>query len=241
MNYKHWSVVLLCIIVAAACSKQTIQPSPTDLGQDYQPLNKGHFIIYDVDSIIYDDFTKTVDTFYSEMKDEIGDEFIDDQGRTSHYVNRYQRKNNTEPWVISHIYYITQNEYRLEWKENNLRFIKMVYPVKLNKKWKGNSYMPTQTNTELSWMDDWDYRYTDVVAPYNTGSKTYNSCHIVDHADYIEGIPSDPNSYSARGFSKEVFAKGVGMIYREVTHWEYQANKGFRNGFTTYLRAKSNN
>lgn len=234
--------LLIGIVFFQACNKQTIQPAPSDLGWDFQPLNQGHFVVYDVDSIIYDDFTKTVDTFSYEMKDELGEEFLDDQNRTSNYVTRYQRKKSTDPWSVLHVYYITQDEFKLEWKENNLRFIKMVYPVQLNKKWKGNSYMPTQTNTNISWMDDWDYKYEDVLTSFNTGRKVYQKSHIIEQADYIEGAPDIPTAFSARTYSKEVFSKDVGMVYREVTRWEYQpSTTQFRSGFTAIFRAKSNN
>ncbi len=235
-------ILLGSILFWGACNKQTIQPTPTDLGFEFQPLDKGHFIVYDVDSVIYNDFDKTIDTFSYEIKDEIGDAFTDDEGRTSHYVHRYQRKSSNDPWDILHVFYLTQDVYRLEWKENNLRFIKMIYPVKLNKKWKGNSYMPTQTNTELSWLDDWDYRYTDLLVPFNTGRRSYKNCHIIDQADYIEGDPQNANAFSARTYSQEVFAEDVGMVYREVTRWEYQpSTTQFRKGFTTFFRAKANN
>ena len=205
-------------------------------------MEKGHFIVYDVDSIIFNDFTKTIDTFSLQLKDEIGDEFTDDEGRTSYYVNRYRRATKNAPWEVDHIYYITQDNFKLEWKEDNLRFIKMVYPVKLNKKWKGNTYLPTQTNTEISWMDDWDYQYDDVLVSFNTSSKSYKNCHIINHADFTEGSPENPNAFSARTYSKEVFSKNVGMVYREITRWEYQPSGAkFRKGFTAIFKASSNN
>lgn len=241
MKVSHIAILLVLVCFVVACTKQTVQPSPTNLGWDFQPLDKGHFVIYEVDSIIYDDFDKTIDTFQYEMMDEIGDEFQDDQGRVSNYVLRYQRKNSSEPWVVLHVFYITQDEFKLEWQENNLRFIKMVYPVQLNKKWKGNAFLPTQNNTDIQWMNDWDYQYTDVLTNYNTGLRNYKNCHIIEQADFTEGLPDNPNAYSAHTFSQEVFSKNIGMVYREITRWEYQTNKGFRNGFTTIFRAKSNN
>lgn len=242
MKYSIYLVLLLFTVGILSCRKQTIQPPPTDLGWDFQPLNKGHFVVYDVDSIIYDDFNKTIDTFRSEIKDEIGDKFQDDQGRDSYYITRYGRKDASFPWQVVHIFYITQDNFKLEWKENNLRFIKMVYPTKLNKKWKGNKYMPTQTNSDLGWLDDWDYRYSDVLATFNTGSKSYKNAHIIDQADYIEGDPTNVNAFSAQTYSREVFAKNVGMIYRKVTRWEYQPSGAkFRSGFTAIFKAKSNN
>ena len=150
MKYHYLVLISIFAAVLGACNKQTIQPPSQGLGWDYQPLTKGHYVIYDVDSIIFDDFNKRIDTFRLEMKDEIGDQFVDDQGREAHKVIRSVRYSATEPWVTNHVYYITQDSFKLEWTENNLRFIKMVFPVKLNKKWLGNSYIATQTNALAS-------------------------------------------------------------------------------------------
>ncbi len=242
MNIKNLVILLSLLVAFSACRKQIIQPPPDDLGYSYQPLTEGHFVIYDVDSIIFNDFTKSIDTFTLQLKDEIGESFTDDEGRESHYVNRYRRTLRTDPWVIDHVFYITRDNFKLEWKEDNQRYIKMVYPVKLNKKWKGNTFLPTQTNPEISWLDDWDYRYTDVVTSFNTGVKTYKTTHVIDHADFIEGDPGNASAFSARTYSREVFADKVGMVYREVTRWEYQpSTTNFRKGFTTIFRARSNN
>jgi len=244
VNFLPVKLILLITSVTlflSACQKQVIQNPPSNLGWDYQPLEKGHYIIYDVDSIIFDDFKKSVDTVRLEIKDEIGDEFIDDQGQSAFYVNRYVRKTSTEPWKMNLVYYISKDPYKLLWTENNLRYIKMVYPVKLNKKWFGNAYLASQTNDELRWLDGWEYRYTDVLVPFNTGIKEYDEIHIIDQANVIEGSPDNPDAYSARTYSREVFAPNVGMVYREVTRWEYQTTVQFRKGFTTIFKAKENN
>lgn len=240
MKKSHFLFAVFCTLVLGACNKQTIQPQPTDLGFDFQPLEKGHYVIYDVDSIIYDDFSKTIDTFRLEMKDEIGDMFIDNQGRESYRVIRSTRKKPTDAWQTNHVYFIMQDAFKLEWQENNLRFIKMVYPVKLNKKWSGNTLINAEG--DLGWLNGWDYQYTDVLEPFNTGSRKYSNTHIIDQADIINGFPNNPDSYSAKTYSREVFAKDVGLIYREITNWVYQSDGSrFRKGFTAIMRAKNNN
>ncbi len=243
MKNYYLFMLLVCVVGFLACNKQTIQPPANDLGWDFQPVNKGHYIIYDVDSIIFDDFKKSIDTFRTELKDEIGETFLDDQGRTSYYVQRSVRKNATDPWVINHSFYITKDSFKLEWNENNLRFIKMVYPVKLNKKWKGNQYIATQSAPTFRWLDGWDYQYTDVLVNFNTGSASYPKCHIINQADFLEGDADKPDAFSAKTYSQEVFSQNVGLVYREVTRWEYQPSSAnpFRNGFTTIFRAKENN
>ncbi|MDB4104209.1 hypothetical protein N9545_01625 [Salibacteraceae bacterium] len=45
-----------------AC-KRNNQIQEVDFGYDYLPLYQGAWIEYDVDSIVYDDFNASVDTF----------------------------------------------------------------------------------------------------------------------------------------------------------------------------------
>ena len=241
MKKSHLFFLVITIIVLGACNKQTIQPTPNDLGYDFQPLEKGHYVIYDVDSIIYDDFRRIVDTVSLEMKDEIGDMFLDDQGRESYIVQRSVRYNSTDPWLINHVYYITQDSFKLEWKEQNLRFIKMVYPVKLNKKWRGNRYINAQGD-DIGFLNEWDYRYTDVLVPFNTGSRTYPKTHIIDQANVVVNDTSSTTIFNEFIYGREVFAQDVGMVYREITNWEFQPDgSAYRSGFTTIFRAKANN
>lgn len=236
--------ILLLSIFFGACNRQTIEPLPTDLGMDYVSLESGHYIIYEVDSIVYNDFTQTVDTTHLQFKDEVGESFIDNEGRTAYIVNRTKRYNNADPWSADHTYSIFQDNFKFEWQENNLRFIKMVYPAKFNTRWYGNVYIASLTNSNLSWLNDWEYEYENIDESFNTGYKNYQKTVVVsqlDSLDGIEGNPLDPNSYSAYSYGREVYAKNVGMIFKEITRWEYQTTAKFRKGFTIIMRAKSNN
>lgn len=235
----------LLFILAMACNKQVINPNPTDFGYTYYPLTYDKYVIYEVDSIIYNDFALRNDTVHLQIKDVIGDSFIDNQGKLSFIVNRYKRYEPNGIWIGSKTYYVMQDEDVLEWQEDDLRFKKMVYPVKLNTKWKGNIYISGIINPELQWYNGWDYKYTSLATSFNTGYKNYNDVHQILQRDSISGLegnPNDFNSYSALTYSKEVYARNTGLVFKELTHWEYQPTVvKWRKGFTVIMRAKSNN
>jgi hypothetical protein len=44
--------------------------------------------------------------------------------------------------------------------------------------------------------------------------------------DEIIGLPDQPDSYSEINFSKEIYAKDIGLVYRKFNHKEYQPNNG---------------
>ena len=237
---RNWISICVVCMIFLSCGKDVIPADDVELGKDYYPLSVGHYVIYDVDSIIYNDFTSTTDTFNMEFKDVVSSEFTDNEGRPSFVIDRYLRQDSTFPWVENLTYYATSTNFRLEVIENNLRFIKMIFPVKLNTSWNGNSYIPYTFNNDLKWFTGWLYKYEKVNETAQIGSYTYNNTVTIPQADLTEGAPDNPNEYSARTFSKEIYAKQIGLIYRELTRWEYQSTGSkYRKGFTLLLKAKA--
>ncbi|QLH44707.1 MAG: hypothetical protein HWD58_03230 [Bacteroidota bacterium] len=71
-------------------------------------------------------------------------------------------------------------------------------------------------------MDDqWDYKYEDINVPFNTGFISFPSTVDILQADYTEGDESIPILTVPEGI-RGVYAKNVGLIYKEMTRWEYQ-------------------
>jgi len=239
---SKYLLILAVPFLLASCAKKVIPPEDIELGLAYFPLEEGHFVEYEVDSIIYDDFNLQIDTTSLKFRDEVDRSILDNEGRESWVVNRLKRYNDNDPWVADHTYYVTKDNFKIEVQEQNLRFIKMVFPTKINTRWYGNSYVSSLTNPEFRWLDDWQYEYTDIEQSFNTGHKNFKNTNSILQQDYIEGQPSDPNAFSAYTYGKEVYAKNVGMVFKELTRWEYQPSQvQFRKGFTLILRAKRHN
>lgn len=225
----------------ASCKREVIPADDVELGKDYFPINPGHSVEYAVDSIIFNDFTKTIDSVSYELKDVVGDAFVDDQGRNSWTVNRYRRNDSTQEWREILSYYFTVTPFNIEVVDDNLRFIKLVFPVKPNTNWRGNAYISTNFNQEYKWLNNelWIYRYANLSAPYSNEFTQFENTVTVNQADITTGTPSDPDKYSDRTYSQEIYAKSVGLVYKEMTNWVYQNDiVKFRNGFTLILRAK---
>ncbi|HQW46074.1 MAG TPA: hypothetical protein PLZ98_03315, partial [Chitinophagaceae bacterium] len=66
MKQTIWLLIIM-LSVFTSCKRQVIPADDVELGKDYFPLTIGHFIEYDVDSLLFNDFTKTVDTFHFEL------------------------------------------------------------------------------------------------------------------------------------------------------------------------------
>ncbi|PJA07890.1 MAG: hypothetical protein COX70_05320, partial [Flavobacteriales bacterium CG_4_10_14_0_2_um_filter_32_8] len=72
-------IFFLISIFIFSCSKKE-EVIPPDLGYDYAGLEVGRYIIYDVDSFYYDDFTDTIDTSYFKIKEVVDSKFTDLEG-----------------------------------------------------------------------------------------------------------------------------------------------------------------
>jgi len=87
--------ILSLISIFIGLSLQSCREDPAfiepDLGYDYLPLVSGAYIIYDVDSIVYNDFTRDTDRYSYQIKEEVG-EFIEGNANEENYeLLRYYR------------------------------------------------------------------------------------------------------------------------------------------------------
>jgi hypothetical protein len=224
---SHWFLLAFAgiTLLMASCNKSTTYPDiPIS---EYHPLETGKYIVYQLDSLVYLAFG-TRDTVISyQVKYETDSLIQDNLGRPAYRIFRYIRKNETQSWRPDASFMAIQTNKQLEFVENNMRFIKLQSPIELNHSWKGNSFIDTySTNSLVRYLDNWDYQYIAVDQPEMIGSFNLDKCLTVLQRDEVIGIPNQPDSYSEINFSKEIFARGLGMVYKKFYHMEYQPNNG---------------
>ena len=198
---KKKIVLLLFVSFLIGCSdsiKKTIHPKPSE----YQPLKIGAWYIYDVDSITYNDFTTPVkiDSFNFQLKEEITDTFTDQTGKLNFRLERSKRFYNDSivfnslAWILTDIWYITQDGNNIQRVEENNRYISLLSPVKNNIIWDGNAFNS---------MDSWDYTYLKVDESFDTygNTVTVNQYLFDDPLIYYE-------------LYEEVYAKDIGLVNR---------------------------
>jgi len=197
---------LVCVIlIIASCKKD--DPTKVDIGYGYFPAEVGSWIIYDVDSTVWNDFNfpaaSDVDTFKYQIKEVIESKFIDADGREALRWERYKRESVTEPWVIKDVWLANKTASTAEMVQENERFIRLIFPVKLSKFWDGNA---------ANMRKIWDYQYTEVDVPKTVGGIAFDSTLTVLQMDFDPCITLD--------FFEEYYAKNVGLIYKRENHWD---------------------
>ena len=168
-----WMVLIISLM---SCSKQTESMNSITIN-DLYPIAVGKSFIYRMDSTISINFGAALATHSYQAKDSIESSFIDASGRNSFRIFRYTRDTfATEPWVYAATYYTTISNERVEYVDNNLRFITLANPVSYNTTWKGNAYINTVLPSTYYFLDNWDYHYTDLDRPYTCKKGTLQYC-----------------------------------------------------------------
>ncbi|MBS1729621.1 MAG: hypothetical protein JSS67_02470 [Bacteroidetes bacterium] len=208
-----------------SCAKQS-ETLPLPALTDYYPLAVGHTLVYRLDSTSLTSFGQALEVHSYHLKDSIGDTVMDNQGRLSYRVFRSITDTMEQTgWVPLSTYYITPTPNSIEVvDDHNLRFIKLVEPLREGFSWKGNSYIDTRSaNSPVQYMDNWNYVYQNNNQIFNSlmGPVDYSVTVFQQDETSPEG-PFNPLYYQQRNYSVEVYAKGIGLIYKDFLHWTWQ-------------------
>lgn len=209
----------------------------------FYPLELGHYVTYQVDSVIWDDFQCLRTVHKMQHRYQVADTFTDNQGRPSYRIDILTRPADSLQWSVDEVIYATRTPDHLELVQNNLRFIRLAFPISNGKTWLGNSMIPS-ADQDYAYLSGWNYKYTNQGQDYNNGLSAFQNTVTVEQVDEQQNDPeSMPTAYAYKTYGKEVYAYGVGLVFREATHWIYDpgASNPCRKGYSVILRAIDHN
>ncbi len=224
----------------------------SDAITDYMPQAAGKYITYRLDSLVFTNFGRNIEIHKYQVKHQVDMKITDNLGRPAYRVYRFIRDSaGTQAWQPNGTYYITLLEDQAEVSDDNLRVIKMHLPLKAGFSWKGNRYLPFDTipgspggpydplydfdNDDE--MADWDFYYDGGPASFTYKGINYTNVFSVEQVDEAFNVPvTNPAFYGSKSRSVEKYAKGIGLVYKELELWEHQPNTGnpagpFKTGF----------
>ena len=196
-------ILLLCVW---SCTKKKAEDVAVNIGLDYYPVIIGKYIIYSVDSVVYNDLRKDTTIYKSLLKEKIADAFTDNTGQTAYRIERYIKKYNpallydSMPWTIKTVYMMNANNKNIQIQEGNNRFCKLSFPVLAKNTWNGNAFNSLGEQT-------YKYDYVDNAETINNKAFT-DVCLVIQKA--FHPLTLDQNYV-------EKYAKGVGLVYKEIT------------------------
>ncbi len=241
---------LLVALGMASCKKETADISEINQGNKFYPTEIGKWIVYNYDSIVWDDLQGVPIPAEGQLRYYTADTFRDDQGRLSYVVNVQIRENDTDPYRPCDVIYVTPTANSLEFEQKNLKFIKMTFPVSNGKSWNGNAFIPLNDEdyTKEYDNDKWKYTYADFDTDFDPGNNLYEHTVTVNEIDDALNNPDvDTTAYAYKNYSQAKYAYGVGLIYSERIYWEFQpkvggsGGSGHKKGYEVRMRAVDNN
>ncbi len=239
--------ISIFLIINACGDRVTLDPEPADESQlEYFPLQIGKYIIYQVDSIVYDFATgggTVLDSSRTFVKEITTDTLRDQTGQLVFAIERYERKNDSEPWVLKSISSAARTATQAIRTEDNFRFLKLIFPLDRRSEWDGNIWVDETREIEIAGermrpFANWNYEVDSIDVQAFVGQFAFDSTLLVTEAD-------DKNIIERR-LSRVRYAKHIGVVWREqwildsqycnqspppadceTRPWELKAEKGY--------------
>lgn len=208
----------------------------TAIDTSYYPLITGTYIDYELDSILYD-INHQGDTFRHYIREEIESVGFDNSGDAYHRIKRYERPDTLSNWSLKNVWVVQCVNNQIHRVERNLRSINLSFPVEMDKTWDGLVFLRRDTlipytyknvngevtpKESINQFKDWEeFRYILVDVP-----QSFNGLNFTETATILQ---VDKTDYIERRYSAEVYAKNVGLVYKEMQILDTQCSQ-YPNG-----------
>ncbi len=201
-QYYYFSLIFL-FAALVSCDKN---PAP-EFHHEYFGMEEGRYVVYDVTEIIHDDALNLHDTSIYQLKTVWADTFVDNQNRVAREFHRYVRPTENDPWVLQDVWSGIIDGIRAELVEENQRVVKLVFAPTQNKIWDANAY--NQDEERICF-------YRDIHSDTLIDNAAFDPTLVVEQ-DQFNSLIDSVHRY-------DMYAKGVGLIYKYDRDLHYQIN-----------------
>ncbi|MBK8700493.1 MAG: hypothetical protein IPN29_13565 [Saprospiraceae bacterium] len=226
----------LILFMLDACNEESIPATLFPEDKAYYPLESGKFITYKYDSIVYDDQGFTKYNLSGYIREVTGELLKNTEDEQQYRLIKYWRKDTTDMWLLTDVETITATDGKLIRTEENLPFIRLVFPNDPNIRWNGNALFDENTTVKvygepIKMFQGWSYEVINKDVPLTLPAIALDSTLEVIEVD-------DDASIFSKRYVKQVYAKDIGPVKREMQiydtqrpdagkPWESYAEKGF--------------
>lgn len=212
MKNIFFYIAIVLSLFLVACKKNNYKNSTIESDKTFFGLEQGRFIEYKVQFMDHDSLLNKHDTSIFYYKTVVGDEYIDNEGRKGFEFLRYKKDSiaGTYEFISKWTTVIADNKAQLV--EENQRKIKLIFPFNTSESWNVN--MLNTTNEQLA-------HYEEIYQSKNYFNLYFDSTVTVEFHRFQSLIDDQ--------LEQEVYAKGIGMIYKVSKNLYYQF--GYSNPF----------
>lgn len=195
-------VVLMTLLPFMSC--RSVNSDPISSGYDYFPLQTGRYTIYDVTEQQYLLTATTPVKRVYQLKEVVGAVYADVTGRQAYRLLRYRRSMESQPWLTDSVWAARLVNEEGVRTENGLDFVKLRFPVSDRLRWNGNRYNTIGAD---------DYEIRNSGQPYRVSDKQFDQTVTV--------VAQQDSTLISQDKRLEVYARHVGLIYKERTQLQY--------------------
>lgn len=205
MRIKNIILILAIIMVVLSCGKDEITSPKTQLaGINYYPLITGTYVDYQVTEITIDKESNYYDTAVYQLRQLIDINYLDNENDTTYRIERHIATT-SQSFEISDIWAAKISNKQAQIIEENIRYVKIRFPVEIDKIWNGNIY---------NLIDEQSYQITELNTSIEINSFVFDSVLTVTQ--------ENDSSIIHKNFCQEKYAMGIGLIYKEMIHLNSQ-------------------
>ena len=191
MRIKLYFVLL---IIISSC--KPIVYEETNFFYNYYPLQINQVKEFFVTNIVHNSFGKDTTTYF--LKEIITDYNINMEGDTVYRVERYWKVDSSLSYEIKDVWTSKKNLSAGYLNEENITYTKLIFPLSLNIYWNGNAF------NNLGYQE---YSIESLNIPFQLNNVIFDSSLTVIQ-NYKSNLLEFVNS-------KEIYATGIGLIYKE--------------------------
>lgn len=204
-------ILLFLVTVFFSCKKDQKEESP-DLGYNYYPAALKSYIIYDVDSIVYNPLGLINDTmiYKFQIKEKIDSILSETEAAKTVKIIRFKKNYSQNisydslDWFIQDVWFAEISKTKVVVNEENVRLIKLAFPVVNNSYWDGNA-----ENT----LGEQRYKYFEVDKPLTLNNKVFETTLTVKQEQSTSAISLVDH--------REQYAKDYGLISKTIINYSY--------------------
>ncbi|OFX19591.1 MAG: hypothetical protein A2033_10155 [Bacteroidetes bacterium GWA2_31_9] len=190
--------LLFFVVFITACKKQDTSVSKS-IDFSYCPLNVGDWITYEIVDINIDIPSDVNDTINYQLKEIIDSSYLNNNEQV-YRIERYVKLNDTANWEIKDVWLANYTTNSFQKVEENIRFVKLIFPIILDNTWNGNAY---------NMNDPKEYKITSIDLP-----ETINTLHF-DSVLHVTQL--NISNLIEKKVEIEKYAKNIGLVYKEQT------------------------
>jgi hypothetical protein len=208
---KRGYLLFIVLVSLIRCSDE--DSISTDVGMNYFPLQTGDNWIYEVEETI---INQTMETNTYDLRVTVIDSVKNLNGGYTYIFHRDKRALETDPWESFETWTAKLSMNQLIQNEGNELFVKLIFPISNDLIWNGNQFnnLPNSGNLFNGKGSEF-YQTTE----YDQSKALTTNLEFDKTITIIQNDFDDP--IVGKDVRKEVYAREVGLIYKEVTQLEY--------------------